>query len=389
MKKLFLYLSKNETDVFVGTLYFNVDKGVEVPYFEYSESFIKNGVNVLIDPLLYLYRGPQYNFGFINDMVPDRFGSLLINKIEQDNAIKENRAPRKLFLSDYLSLVNDSGRMGALRIKEDMNGEFVNQSNNSIPPYIYLRDIEEASIQLEKEGAIDGDVYRRLLLPGSSLGGARPKANIWFNDEIYLAKFPSNKDTYDVELWEFILNQIANELGMRTIESKIEQYSELGHTVLFKRFDREHGKRIHYISAVTALGTTDGNSGKYSYLDLVSFIMSHCCDINNELLELYKRAVFTYITNNTDNHLRNHAFIYSEKGLILSPMYDVNPSFFKSDFELPFGFGNNKEGLFLLADHCHIDNETASIIYESYRNTILERIDKYGKQFPIIKDGIL
>ena len=385
MKTVYLFLSLDESDLFVGELSSTFTHGKELFSFEFSNEYLNNQKSPLIDPSLLHYRGRQYDFNFVNDMTPDRFGSLLIDKQEQLLAIEENRSPKKLSLSDYLLRVNDLSRMGALRIKEDLNGEFINFDKNSIPPYIYLRDIEYASRQLENNNDVSEDTYKRLLLPGSSLGGARPKANVYYNDDVYLAKFPSQNDGYDVELWEYIALNIAKELDINVPSAFVEKYSKYGHTLLVKRFDRKEGKRIHYLSAVTALKATDGQSGHYSYLDLVNFINSECINIKENLLELYKRMVFTYLINNTDNHLRNHAFIYDGKGFNLSPLFDVNPSFSTSSFELPFGMGNDKDGLLSMSKYFYVEENEALNIYELFKTKIIQMINGYVDEYPSIK----
>lgn len=386
MKKLFLFLSLNSKDVFVGTLSSNFAHGNEVFMFEFSDEYLLNKNYPIIDPLLFYFSGPQYDFHFLNDMAPDRFGTILIDKYEQVEALKNNRPVKKLTLSDYLVRVSDLSRMGALRIKEKMDGPFLNDdSNNAIPPYVYLRDIEYASIKLEEDNDIDNDVYRRLLLPGSSLGGARPKASVYISDDVYLAKFPSRNDGYDVELWEYITLEIARKLGLDVPKTKLDKFFNYGHTLLVKRFDRDKSKRIHYISAVTALGTTDGSSGQYSYLDLANFINSNCVDVRKNLIELYKRMVFIYLINNTDNHLRNHAFIYRENGYELSPLFDVNPSLYNADFELSFGNGNTTNGLISVSKYFYIDEESAKEIINDFKNTIINEINKYISIYPKIR----
>jgi len=385
MKQLYLFLSINNKDIYVGVITININHGSEVFSFEYSQEYLKDKNHYLIDPSLFDYLGPQYDIHFINDMTPDRFGSILIDKMEQISAVKENRLPRKLLLSDYLLRVNDLTRMGALRIKEDINGPFINDDKNSIPLYVYLRDIEHASIELEENGGIDDEIYKRLLLPGSSLGGARPKANVYYNNEVYFAKFPSKKDDYDVELWEYIINNIARTIGINVPPSKIDKFSNYGHTLLLKRFDRNKQERIHYISAVTALSTYDGESSKYSYLDLANFLISHSSNIKEDLTELYKRMVFTYIINNTDNHLRNHAFIINDKGITLAPAYDINPSFYQTVFELAFGMGNSVEGLIKIAKYFRISEQEAQEIVKSTVDKTISMINESMDEYKNIK----
>ena len=382
MKKLFLYLSNNGEDILVGTLFFEYKNNQEQFSFEYSDSYLTLDNKPVIDPSLLPYKGRQFaNLGFVQDMIPDRFGQLLINKEEDGLAILENRLPRKLNAFDYLLRTNDLSRMGGLRIKEEENGPFLNNSNGSILPYIYLRDIESASIQIEDNKDVDNLTLRRLLLPGSSLGGARPKCNIYYGDDVYIAKFPSKKDNYDVELLEYITLRIADLCGLNVPKIRLEQYSNIGHTLLLKRFDREKDKRIHYMSAVTALGANDGESDKYSYLDLINFIKTEGSDIKENLTELYKRVVFTYLINNTDNHLRNHAFILKGNRYVLSPMFDINPSIYESSFELPFGGVINKGGIIDESKYFNLSKEEAYSIYNRIGKIIVEQLEKYKNEY--------
>lgn len=386
MNKLFLYLSLNGVDVPVGTLSSSTFKGRETFSFQFDSNYLVRTDCPMIDPRLFLFQGLQYDFGFLNDMTPDRFGTMLIDKIEQTEAVKENRVPRKLTLRDYLVRVNDASRMGALRIKEDVNGPFLNNNKEAIPPYIFLKDIEYASMMLEEGDDPGEDIYRRLLAPGSSLGGARPKASVYYNDEVFLAKFPSRKDDYDVELWEFICNSIAGKVGLSVPESKLEHYSTYGHTLLLKRFDRASGQRIHYLSGVTAVSANDGDSGSFTYLDLANFIISNCVKPQENLFELYRRMVFIYLVNDTDNHLRNHAFLFTGGGYQLSPMFDVNPTFYHSDFELPFGFGNSEEGLVNIAKYFYVEPDEARTIIASFKSAIQSGVSYYAKKYPSIAE---
>ena len=382
MNKLYLYLSNDCEDILIGTLFFEYKNNQEQFSFEYSDSYLalKNQFN--IDPKLLPYKGRQFaNFGFIQDMIPDRFGKLLINKEEDSLASIENRVPRKLNAFDYLLKTNDLSRMGGLRVKEEENGPFLNNSLDSFPSYIYLRDIESASIQIDANEDVDNLSLRRLLLPGSSLGGARPKCNIYYCDNAYIAKFPSKKDNYDVELLECITLKIADLCGLNVPNIKLEQYSNIGHTLLIKRFDRENGKRIHYMSAVTALGASDGESDNYSYLDLINFIKAEGTDIKENLTELYKRMVFTYLINDTDNHLRNHAFILKGNRYVLSPIFDINPTIYETSFELPFGGVINKSGIIEESRYFNLSKIEADSIYNRIGNIIVEQLEKYKEEY--------
>jgi serine/threonine-protein kinase HipA len=381
MKKYYLFLYED----YIGDLFIDEIHGEEVFSFSFSNSYLLDNKKIIIDPELFPYSGRQYSknnvFGFINDMTPDRFGKLLLDKQEIERATSENRSPMKLKLSDYLTRVSDISRMGALRIKENIDGDFISNEKKSIPPYIYIRDIEQASIELEKNNN-DVNALKKLLYPGSSLGGARPKANVYYNDNVYIAKFPSKNDDYDIELLEYLLLQTAKKCGMNVPEIKIEKYSNFGHTLLIKRFDRDGDKRIHYMSAVTALNTSDGESSNYSYIDLVSFIVTNCHNINENLKELYRRMVFSYLINNTDNHLRNHAFLLNENQYELSPLFDINPSIYVSNFALPLVVGGeSKDAIIAASLYFKISEKEAKEIYESMYEIVLNDLKKMQKEY--------
>lgn len=371
----------------IGNLFVDLNGGKETLSFSFSNDYLTSHTKIVLDPELGLYSGRQYSddvFGFVNDLLPDRFGRALIKEKERLLAEKENRLPKKLTTLNYILGVNDLTRMGAIRIQNEEGVFVADDKENAVPPYIYLRDIEQASLKFEDSGVFDNDEYRRLLLPGSSLGGARPKANIYYNDEIWIAKFPSKNDTYDVEAWEKIVYDLAGLCAINVSESKLEAYSKVGSTLLLKRFDRNREKRIHYISFMTALNAKDGDSGDYSYLDLVSYIKSSCDEVNNNLLELYKRLVFSYLVNNTDNHLRNHGLLFDGRKLVLSPMFDINPSFETSEFGLPLTSGvTNKSSIIEESKYYGIDKDAAISIYDSIVSIISDNYLSLANKYKV------
>ena len=381
MFKLFLF------DEYIGNLFVEQKNGKETFSFEFSSDYLSKHDKLVIDPALRLYAGRQYSegvFGFVSDLIPDRFGKALLKEKERQRSLKENRIPKKLTTLDYILGVNDLTRMGAIRIQNEEDRFVSDDKENVVPPYIYLRDIEQASLKFENSGAFESDEYRRLLLPGSSLGGARPKANIYYSDELWIAKFPSRNDTYDVEAWEKIIYDLAGLCAINVSESKIESYSKLGSTLLIKRFDRDKNKRIHYISFMTALNANDGDSGDYSYLDLVSYIRSSCDDIDKNLTELYKRNVFAYLVNDTDNHLRNHGLLFDGCKLMLAPMFDVNPSFESDRFGLSLTSGTiNKNAIINESKYYNIKKEDAIIIYDNMVKTIGENFIKTANKYKV------
>lgn len=322
--------------ILLGRLNVGVMKGTETYSFEYDKEWLaKNNLQINLDPELMAFPGRQFPvgkniFGIFADASPDRWGRVLMNKRERLLAEKENRKPAKLYDSDYLIGVYDETRMGGLRFKLSEDGSFLSDDEeNTTPPWTSLRSLEEASRNFENEdgGRID-KWLSQLIKPGSSLGGARPKATVVdTKGQLWIAKFPSKNDDSDTGAWEKVVHDLAKMCGLNVPESKLEKFSKLGSTFLVKRFDREGEKRIHFASAMTLLGKTDGASAAdgTSYLDIVGFIKAYGATPKSDLLELWKRIVFNMAVTNTDDHLRNHAFVFTKKGWVLSPLYDVNP----------------------------------------------------------------
>ena len=319
---------------FMGCLFVDQLRGKESCSFEYDEQWLKtHSGQYFLDPDLELYRGRQYApmdkklFGIFADSCPDRWGRLLMRRREAILAARENRKPKQLSETDYLLGVHDEARMGALRFSLHMGGPFLScDSDMAAPPWVTLRDLEAASLAFEQDKDTLNDRWlRQLLAPGSSLGGARPKATVRASDgTLWIAKFPSRQDEQDIGAWEQVAHELAKACGLNVPDSKLERYSETGSTYLVKRFDRIGMRRIHFSSAMSLLGQTDGASDS-SYLDLADFITKAGASPREDLAELWKRIVFSMAVSNTDDHLRNHGFLLTEKGWRLSPMYDVNP----------------------------------------------------------------
>ena len=329
-----------EVPFLMGVLYSDRLKGKELFSFEYNEDWIQNGSSQLLDPNLQLYAGLHYvdeeqgNFGIFLDSSPDRWGRILMRRREAAMARAENREEQKLFETDYLLGVYDGHRMGALRFKLEENGLYLNNDKNmATPPWASLRELEQISLRLEDEDAVEAPEYLKwlgmLIEPGASLGGARPKASIVDNDgRLWIAKFPSRNDQGDIGGWEIVTYKLAVAAGINMAESKVEKFSSNHYTFLTKRFDRnDYGERIHFASAMTMLGYTDGqdHSDGASYLELVEFIQINGANVKNDLEQLWRRIVFSICVTNTDDHLRNHGFILTDEGWILSPAYDINP----------------------------------------------------------------
>ena len=353
-KNIYVYDDfSSDRPVLMGMLYVGVIRGEEVYSFEYDRNWLQNTeMKYALDPELMPFSGRQYPsgksiFGLFADAAPDRWGRVLMNKRERILADKEGRKPSKLYDSDYLLGVYDGNRMGGLRFKLDQDGPFLSDdSNSATPPWTTLRALEEASRNYENdESGLAEKWINQLIKPGSSLGGARPKATVADEkNQLWIAKFPSKNDDNDTGAWEMTAHDLAVLCGLNVPEARLEKFSSLGSTFLVKRFDRIQEKRIHFASAMTLLGKTDGASAAdgSSYLDIASFIKAYGAQPKKDLSELWRRIVFNMAITNTDDHLRNHAFIFSNKGWILSPMYDVNPVPYGDELSLNVSEDNNR-----------------------------------------------
>lgn len=322
----------------VGTMYVSQTRGKEFYSFEYNENWLEHK-KMLLDPDLQLYKGRQYItddkniFGVFADSCPDRWGRRLMKRKEEIRAKREGVKPEKLLESDYLLGVYDEARMGGLRFKTELEGNFLSDDKEfATPPWTSLRELEQASIAFENDtDSLNEKWLKQLLAPGSSLGGARPKASVMAQDgSLWIAKFPSKHDDFNSGAWEMVAHELAAMFELNVPEAKIEKFSKLGNTFLVKRFDRKGSQRVHFSSAMTMLGKKDGAdmADGSSYLEIVSFLKANGVRPQADLVELWKRIVLSMAVSNTDDHFRNHGFILSEDGWELSPLYDVNPDIY-------------------------------------------------------------
>lgn len=369
-----------EQPTLMGTLEVAFVRGKEVFSFEYDTDWLQTKRYQRLDPRLGLYAGKQFpavgkrNFGLFLDSCPDRWGRFLLQRRETIQARKQNRNPHRLYESDYLLGVHDVQRMGAIRFQVhdrfmDDNAEY------AAPPWTSLSTLEHISQQVENDDNLTHPDYERwlhmLLAPGSSLGGARPKANVVDeNGQLWVAKFPSRNDTVDVGLWEGLANQLAKDAGIQVSESKIQRFASTEHTFLSKRFDRQQHQRIHFASAMTLLERDDGDdySNGASYLEMVEFIEQQGAQPKQDLMELWRRIVFSASISNTDDHLRNHGFLLAENGWALSPAYDLNPNPQGYGLKLNISETDNSQDIDLLrevAPYFHLSTrETETILSE-------------------------
>ena len=367
-----IYVYADWTDspnpLLMGTFHAERKRGNETFSFEYEKLWLESEYAADIDPDLHLYHGQQFvldpakiNFGVFTDSCPDRWGRILMHRREVELAKRENRIAKSFFESDYLLGVYDLNRMGALRFKTDINGEFQNSNHEmAAPPWASIRELQDASLRLESDNSVDQPDYLNLLnmliAPGSSLGGARPKAGI-VDDKghPWIAKFPSKNDEFNIGAWEIVVNELAQKAGLNVAECMAIKVSNKYHTFLSKRFDRtKEGNRLHFASAMTLLGYRDGLGSKNgeSYLELAEFITRQGVKVKEDLIELWSRIVFNVCISNTDDHLRNHGFILDRGGWSLSPVYDINPIYNGRGLSLNIDEKDNSLSLDLALEVC-------------------------------------
>lgn len=370
-KNIFVYANWNSEDEpsLLGILSSDIIRGKEVFSFQYDKNWLKENSNFILDPQLQYFEGLQYNsgeksnFGIFLDSSPDRWGRLLMKRREALIAKREGRKLLMLNESGFLLGVFDENRMGGLRFKLDPQKEFLNSNRElAAPPFATLRELEYASLKLEDEVDDENSLHwlNMLMAPGSSLGGARPKASVRDpSGNLWIAKFPSKNDDVNIGGWEFIAMEISKQVGINVANFDAQKFSNEYHTFLSQRFDRNiNGKRIHFASAMTLLGYNDGadyHEG-VSYLEIAEFISRNGANINLDLKELWTRIILNIGIKNTDDHLRNHGFLLSENGWILSPAYDINPN--------PFGSGLT---LNISEDDNSLDFELALSVIDYFR----------------------
>ena len=340
MEKLYVIASFDwmDKEEKVGTLGYEYLRGSDVFSFEFDKSWLKAFPKINFGQDLRPYTGVQYSrdnhiFGCFSDALPDRWGRRLIDL--RTSLDTEGKASRTLSDWDYLKGVEDELRMGGFRFQDSNSGAFISSTPGySVPPAIHIDELLQAAKEIEKSEykhlEPEKKWVQRLFQPGSSMGGARPKACVQSGSLLYLAKFPSINDNINVSRWEHFAHLMAKECGINVAETKVIKAGTGQDILLSKRFDRtEEKKRVHMASSLTVLGFTDGDgqrTGK-GYLDIVDFIVSGGGNhIETNLEELYKRVAFNICIGNTDDHFRNHSFLLGKEGWELSPAYDINPT---------------------------------------------------------------
>lgn len=380
MREFFVVAGWLKPEMKIGICEIESARGRETISFRYDEEWLKKHPNLVIDPDIISMEGRQYPtegkqcFGFLSDTAPDRWGRMLMKRRESADAADEKRPVRTLMESDYILGVHDAGRIGGLRFMSTNNKNYSDRDTLAAPPMEKLRELESAVSKLELG---EGDMrkwLKNLLDPGSSLGGARPKANVL--DEqgaIWIAKFPSRHDEIDVGAWEMVAHNLSIRCGIKVPEAKAMKLSKTGTTFLTRRFDRDEKMRVHYASAMTMLGKNDGEQA--GYIDIADAIEQIGCKPVEDLKELWKRMVFNICISNTDDHLRNHGFLLSLEGWRLSPAFDINPNIEKTHMDLVIGDSNNKsiKEAQDIADFFRIDKKESL--------DIISRIQKMIREF--------
>lgn len=380
----YVYVNYKGQDIPVGRLWSYFNNGRESASFKYDESWLKNPENFELEPYLPLTEGTFHTdtkksiFASFSDCSPDSWGRLLIKQNEEKRAEKEKRARRQLNQIDYLLAVYDFSRHGALRFKQTPDGDFLSaKDNKAVPPLVELPKLLTASEKVLDDDASYNDI-RELLAPGSSLGGARPKASVIDKTgNLCIAKFPKKDDNNNNVLWEAVALTLAEKAGLNV--QRWELTTALGKAVLLlKRFDRTGGgQRIPFLSAMTMLNANDGESNEYSYLDLAEIIRTKGVNVTNDMKELWHRMLFSVLISNTDDHLRNHGFLRTDAtGWQLSPLYDVNPSSDRTG-NLQLNIDENSstasvELVMSVAEYFRLNKAEAEKIFNQTRSAVAE-----------------
>jgi serine/threonine-protein kinase HipA len=329
-KAVFVYVDLAGVPHLVGRLWARVRKNKEGASFEYNKAWLDHPNRFSLEPALKLGPGPFHTgadtpmFGAIGDSAPDRWGRALMRRMERRRAEHEGQAPRTLFEMDYLLLVDDEARAGALRFSETEGGPFLRQEEaKRIPPLLELPKLLSAAEHVMEEKDTEEDLLL-LFAPGSSLGGARPKASVREKDgHLAIAKFPRKDDEINTVVWEAVALALAQKAGISVPTARVETVANKP-VLLLRRFDRDGKGRIPFLSAMSMLGAKDNET--HSYLEIVDALRQHGAAPKADMEALWRRVVFSILISNTDDHLRNHGFLYEgSDGWRLSPAYDLNP----------------------------------------------------------------
>lgn len=313
----------------VGLARVNQARGNERILFEYDASWLDSPDGFALEPALPLTRGvfapPAHlvSFGSINDSAPDTWGRRLMQRAERRLAANQGRSVRTLTEGDYLLGVADVSRLGALRLRRSQEDAYQAPIRSGVPAIVDLGRLLQVTERVLRDEETDDDL-QLIFAPGSSLGGARPKASV--SDQhgrLAIAKFPKDTDEYSIETWEEIALQLADQARITTPHHQLINVGGKA-VMLSRRFDRIDDRRIPFLSAMAMMEARDGESG--SYPEMVNALTSNGANAKADAHALYRRVVFNVMISNVDDHLRNHGFLRREPGgWSLSPAYDLNP----------------------------------------------------------------
>ena len=316
-------------EVAAGTLWIH-ERGGQTATFRYADSYLIDPKGYTLDPALPRAAGVFHPvpgtalFGAFADSAPDRWGENLMRREERERARAAKSTPRTIGKADFLLGVRDDARQGAIRFRQPGSATYYSGHRHAVPRLIDVARLLRAADRLGAEQPFDRDLAD-LIDAGSSLGGARPKAAVInASGRLTIAKFPrAGSDEWDAPAWEEVQLRLARRAGLRVAASELLPVAGR-HVLLVDRFDRSDGHRIGFASALTMLEAADGD--QRSYLEIAEVIERHSPRADADLRELYRRIVFSVLTANTDDHLRNHAFLRERGGWALSPAYDLNPN---------------------------------------------------------------
>jgi serine/threonine-protein kinase HipA len=329
-REVFVYVDLDGTAQLVGRLWARARRDRESASFEYVPAWLDHPARFSLEPALALGPGPFHTaadtpmFGAIGDSAPDRWGRALMRRMERRRAEREGQVPHTLHEIDVLLLVDDEARQGALRFAEREGGPFLREEGvTRIPPLVDLPRLLLAADRVLADKDTDEDL-RLLVAPGSSLGGARPKASVREKDgHLAIAKLPRRDDEFNTVLWEATAMALARKAGIAVPAGRVETVAKKP-VLLLRRFDRDGARRIPFLSAMSMLGARDNET--HSYMEIVDALRQHGAAPRKDMEELWRRLAFNILISNTDDHLRNHGFLYEgHDGWRLSPAYDLNP----------------------------------------------------------------
>lgn len=314
----------------VGTLFRVPARERETISFEYHPDWLTHDQRFALEPALSVGTGRFYPeqgremFGALGDSAPDTWGRQLMRRAERRRAKREGGVVRTLHETDFLLGVSDVSRLGALRFKRESDEQFQAPTDNGVPGFIMLGQLLGSAQRIESGEETDEDL-RMIFAPGSSLGGARPKASVVDqHGRLAIAKFPKETDEYSIETWEHIALILAAKAGINCPPHDL--VNAAGRAILISwRFDRNDEARIPFLSALSLLQLKDGD--RSSYPEIIDELTNAGASLKTDAPELFRRMVFNILISNVDDHLRNHGFLLQGKhGWSLSPVYDLNPT---------------------------------------------------------------